>query len=471
MGASNTVFESVYTTTAPLTYSRQLSRRDDWLLELGEFLAFSTISAMPMHRRDIEAAADWLRKHLAMLGLHHVQVLPGVNGGHPSVYADWLLAPGQPTLLLYGHYDVQPVDPLKDWRTPPFQATRIGQNLFARGASDDKGQLFIHLKAVESYLATVGSLPINVKIWLEGEEEINSPNLPAFLDREAARLEADAVLVSDTEMLGPGRPTIIYGLRGSLAFELEVGGPRHDLHAGRYGGAVHNPLQALCEIIAGLHDRRGRVAIPEFYARVREVAATERQELRCGSPDDEQIMADLDIPTGWGEEGYSLFERMTIRPALIVNGIAGGYTGPGIKTVIAKRALARLSMRLVPAQEPAEIAGLLQRHVAAIKAPTVYTRLKIMGGSPPVVIPHRHPMVSAARRAIFQVWGVPPVFTRSGGTIPLVACLQKRFAVPVILLGFGLPDDDIHAPNEKISLPNFFRGIETIIHFLEECRR
>ncbi len=321
MGASNTVFESVYTTTAPLTYSRQLSRRDDWLRELGELLDFPTISAMPSHRRDIEAAADWLKNHLAMLGLHHVQVLPGVNGGHPSVYADWLLAPGQPTLLLYGHYDVQPVDPLKDWRTPPFQATRIGQNLFARGASDDKGQLFIHLKAVESYLATVGSLPINVKIWLEGEEEINSPNLPAFLDSEATRLEADAVLVSDTEMLGPGRPTIIYGLRGSLAFELEVGGPRHDLHAGRYGGAVHNPVQALCEIIAGLHDRRGRVAIPEFYARVREVAATERQELRCGSPDDEQIMADLDIPTGWGEEGYSLFERMTIRPALIVNGI------------------------------------------------------------------------------------------------------------------------------------------------------
>lgn len=458
-------------TTAPLLYSSQLSHRDDWLQELGELLTFPTISAQPRHRRDIEAAAYWLKNHLARLGLHHVQILAGPNGGHPSVYADWLLAPGQPTLLLYGHYDVQPVDPLRDWRTPPFRATCIGQNLFARGASDDKGQLFIHLKAVESYLATVGTLPINIKVWLEGEEEINSPNLAAFLDREAARLQADAVLVSDTEMLGPGRPTIMYGLRGNLAFELEVGGPRHDLHAGRYGGAVHNPLQALCEIIARLHDHRGRVAIPEFYARVHEVAATERQELRCVSPDDEQIMADLDIPAGWGEEGYSLFERMTIRPALIVNGIAGGYTGPGIKTVIAKRALARLSMRLVPAQEPAEIARLLQRHIAAIKPPAVYTRLKIMGASPPVVIPHRHPVMSAARRAVYQVWGVPPVFTRSGGTIPLVAHLQRRFDVPIILLGFGLPDDDIHAPNEKISLPNFFCGIETIIRFLEECRR
>jgi acetylornithine deacetylase/succinyl-diaminopimelate desuccinylase-like protein len=454
-----------------LTYSRQLTHRQRWLQELGELLSFPTISAQPRHRRDIEAAAHWLKRHLIKLGLYRVQILPGPNGGHPSVYADWLLAPGQPTLLLYGHYDVQPVDPLKDWRTPPFRATRIGQNLFARGASDDKGQFFIHLKAIESYLATVGSLPINIKVWLEGEEEINSPNLQALLDREAARLEADAVLISDTEMIGKGRPSIIYGLRGSLAIELEVAGPRHDLHAGRYGGAVHNPLQALCEIIAGLHDQDGRVTIPGFYDRVREVAPTERQELRCGSAGSQQIIADLDIPAGWGEKEYSLFERMTIRPALIVNGITGGYTGPGIKTVIAKSGLARMSMRLVPAQEPAEIARLLQRHIAVVKPPTVYTKLKITGGSSPVVIPRRHPTISAAARAIYQVWRVPPVFTRSGGTIPLVAQLQRRFEVPIILLGFGLPDDDIHAPNEKIALPNFFGGIETIIRFLQECRR
>jgi acetylornithine deacetylase/succinyl-diaminopimelate desuccinylase-like protein len=457
-------------TDASLTYSSQPANRKRWLQELGELLAFPTISAQPLHRRNIEAAAHWLEQHLTRLGLYHAQVMPGPNGGAPSVYADWLLAPGQPTFLLYGHYDVQPVDPLREWRTPPFRATRISQNLFARGASDDKGQFFIHLKAVESYLATLGSLPINIKVWLEGEEEINSPNLPAFLERDATRLEADAVLVSDTEMIGPGRPSIIYGLRGSLAFELEVAGPQHDLHAGRYGGAVHNPLQALCEIIAGLHDQDGRVTIPGFYDRVREVGAAERQELRCGSPGSQQIMADLDIPAGWGEKGYSLFERMTIRPALIVNGITGGYTGPGIKTVIAKSGLARLSMRLVPAQEPAEIARLLQRHIAAVKPPAVYTKLKIMGGSPPVVIP-RHPTISAASRAIYKVWGVPPVLTRSGGTIPLVAHLKRWFDVPIILLGFGLPDDDIHAPNEKISLLNFFRGIETIIQFLEECRR
>ena len=471
MGASNPVFESVYTTTAPLTYSRQSSRRDDWRDELGELLAFPTISAQPQHRRDIEAAAHWLKGHLARLGLHHVQVLPGPSGGAPSVYADWLLAPGQPTLLLYGHYDVQPVDPLREWHTPPFRATRIGQNLFARGASDDKGQFFIHLKAVESYLATVGTLPINVKVWLEGEEEINSPNLAAFLDHEEVRLQADAVLVSDTEMPGYGRPSIIYGLRGNLAFELEVGGPRHDLHSGRYGGAVLNPLQALCEIIARLHDHTGRVTIPGFYRRVHEISPAERQKLRCCAPSETEILTDLDLPMGWGEAGYSLFERMTIRPALTVNGLIGGYTGPGNKSVIPAQGRARLSMRLVPEQEPGEIVRLLQRHIAAIKPAAVYTKLKITGGSPPVIIPRRHPILSAATHAIYQVWGVPPVFTRSGGTIPLVAQLQRRFKVPIILLGFGLPDDDIHAPNEKISLPNFFRGIETIIRFLEECRR
>jgi acetylornithine deacetylase/succinyl-diaminopimelate desuccinylase-like protein len=456
--------------TIPLQYSHQLSNRDRWLRELGELLAFPTISANSTHRRDIVAAAHWLKRHLAQTGLHHIQVLPGPNGGHPSVYADWLLAPGQPTLLLYGHYDVQPVDPIREWQTPPFQATRRGQNLFARGASDDKGQFFIHLKAIESYLSTLGSLPINIKVWLEGEEEINSPNLPAFLQREGERLRADAALVSDTEMLGLGRPSIIYGLRGNLAFELEVSGPRHELHAGRYGGAVHNPLQALCEMIARLHDQNGRVMIPGFYDRVHELDKVERQELRCGSAGNEQIMRDLDLPVVWGEPGYSLFERITIRPALIVNGIVGGYTGPGIKTVIPKSALARLSMRLVPRQQPAEIAHLLSRYIAMVKPPTVKAELKIMGSSPPVVVPRRHPALSAASRAIYSVWGVPPVFTRSGGTIPLVAQLQRRLDIPTILLGFGLPDDDIHAPNEKISLPNFFRGIETVIRLFAEYR-
>jgi len=464
------LLETIYATTAPLQYSSQPSNRQRWLREMGKLISFPTISAQPRHRRDIEATAHWLKEHLMRLGLRHAQVLSGPNGGHPSVYADWLLARGQPTLLFYGHYDVQAVDPLRDWRTPPFQARQVGQNLFARGASDDKGQLFIHLKAIESYLNTVGSLPINIKIWLEGEEEINSPNLSAFLDREATRLQADAVLVSDTEMLGQGRPSIIYSLRGNLYFELEVIGPRHDLHSGRYGGAVYNPLQALSVMIAGLHDHAGRVTIPGFYDRVREVAPAIRQELRLTGPADEDILTDLDLTHGWGEEGFSLFERMTIRPALTVNGIVGGYVGPGSKSVIPKKAVARLSMRLVPDQDPSELARLVRHHFTAVKPPAVSTRLNVTGGSPPVIIKRRHPAISAATRAIYRTWGVPPVFTRSGGTIPFVPQLQQRFGVPIILLGFGLPDDDIHAPNEKISLPNFFRGIETIIRFLQEYR-
>jgi acetylornithine deacetylase/succinyl-diaminopimelate desuccinylase-like protein len=462
------LLETTYAADLPLQYSHQTANRQRWLRELGKLISFPTISAQPRHRRDIEAAALWLKEHLSRIGLRHAQILPGPNGGHPNVYADWLSAPGHPTLLCYGHYDVQPVDPLGDWRTPPFQTTRVGQDLFARGASDDKGQFFIHLKAIESYFQTVGSLPINIKVWLEGGEEMNSPNLNTFLKRETTRLKADAILVSDTEMLSQGHPSIIYGLRGNLNFEVEVGGPRHDLHSGRYGGAVLNPLQALSEMIAGLHDSDGRITIPGFYDSVREVDPATRQELRIIGPADEDILADLDLTHGWGEDGFSLFERITIRPALTVNGIVGGYVGPGSKSVIPKKAVARLSMRLVPDQDPSEIARLLHRHVTLVKPPLVSTKLNVTGGVPPVTIRRRHPAISAASRAIYRTWGVPPVFTRSGGTIPMVPRLQERFGVPVILLGFGLPDDDIHAPNEKMNVPNFFRGIETIIRFLQE---
>jgi acetylornithine deacetylase/succinyl-diaminopimelate desuccinylase-like protein len=462
------MLRSPFSITPSISYSQQPETRSRWLSQLTELIAFPTISALPQHRRDLKDCAQWLARHLAEIGLHHVQVLPGSKGGPPSVYADWLQVPGKPTLLFYGHYDVQPVDPLKEWRTPPFKATIIGSNLYGRGASDDKGQLLIHLKAIESYLRTVGRLPINVKVWLEGEEEINSPNLSAFLNREANRLQANAVLVSDTEMLGSNKPSIIYGLRGNLSCELEVKGPKHDLHSGRYGGAVLNPLQALSEMVAGLHDRKGNVAIPGFYRRVRELDLTERQVMRCACKRDKQILDDLDLSTGWGELGYSLYERMTIRPALTINGLQGGYTGPGAKSVIPSQGVARFSLRLVPDQDPAEIAQLVQQYLEAITPPAIRGRLKINGGSKPVLLPRNHPVMDAARRAVQQTWGVPPVFTRSGGSIPLVEQLHRRLQIPIVLLGFGLPDDDIHAPNEKMSLPNFFRGIETVIRFLEE---
>jgi acetylornithine deacetylase/succinyl-diaminopimelate desuccinylase-like protein len=452
----------------PLRHSQQADRRSRWLTELAELIAFPSISAQPQHRKDVRACADWLARHLAEIGLQHVQVLAGMNGGHPSVYGDWLQAPGKLTLLLYGHYDVQPVDPLSQWRSPPFKATIVGENLYARGASDDKGQLFIHLKAVESYLRTTGKLPLNIKVWLEGEEEINSPNLSAFLDREASRLQANAVLVSDTEMLGVNKPSIIYGLRGNISCELEVRGPKHDLHSGRYGGAVLNPLQALSEMVAGLHDRQNRIAVPGFYRQVRNLPPTDRQAIRCCSKRDKQILTDLDLPRGWGETGYSLFERMTIRPALTINGLAGGSVGSGSKAVIPDRGIAQISLRLVPDQTPQEIAQLLQQHIAATTHPAIRSRLKITGGSPPVLLPRNSPVMQAAQRSVHQTWGVLPCFTRSGGSIPLVAQLHRRLQVPIVLLGFGLPDDDIHAPNEKMNLSNFFRGIETIIRFFGE---
>lgn len=453
---------------SPLRYAQRSQSRLCWLSQLSELIAFPTVSALPQHRTDIKACAQWLAHHLAEIGLQHVQVIPGANGGAPSVYADWLRAASKPTLLLYGHYDVQPVDPVKEWRSLPFKATIVGENLFARGASDDKGQFFIHLKAIESYLRTNGTLPINVKVWLEGEEEINSPNLAAFLDRQVQRLHANAVLISDTEMLGRGKPSIIYGLRGNLTCELEVRGAKHDLHSGRYGGAVLNPLQALSDMIAGLHNPSGKVAIPGFYQRVRELQPSERQLLRCACKRDRQILADLDVPMGWGEPGYDLFERMTVRPALTLNGLTGGYTGAGAKSVIPSRGMARFSLRLVPDQDPIEIAQLLRHHLSTLSHPAIQSRLKVTGGSRPVLLPKNSPVMQAAIRAIRQTWGTAPIFTRSGGSIPLVEQLHRRLQVPIVLLGFGLPDDDIHAPNEKLNLPTFFRGIETVIRLFAE---
>lgn len=456
------------TTLNPLRYSQQIEQRSRWLSQFSELIAFPTISAIPQHRTDIKACAAWLARHLAEIGLHHAQVIPGINGGLPGVYADWLMTPSKPTLLLYGHYDVQPVDPIREWRSPPFKATLIRDNLFARGASDDKGQFFIHLKAIESYLRTTGKLPLNLKVWLEGEEEINSPNLAQFLDREANRLQANAVLISDTEMFGRDKPSIIYGLRGNLNCQLDVRGPKHDLHSGRYGGAVLNPLQALSDIVSGLHDRTGKVAIPGFYESVKSPDPSERQSPRCACKRDRQLLADLDLAIDWGEPGYTISERITLRPALTINGLAGGYTGPGTKSIIPSRGTARFSIRLVPDQDPAEIARLLNQHVQFLTHPAVQSRLKITGGSRPIVLPKQSLVMQAASRAIVQTWGVAPVLTRSGGSIPLVEQLHRRFRVPIVLMGFGLPDDDIHAPNEKMSLSNFFRGVETVIRFFAE---
>ena len=434
---------------AAMRHAGRPDQRARWLAELGTLVAFPTVSGAPRHRADLAAAARWLAEHLRRIGLTRAEVLPGVAGGQPSVYASWEGVPGGPTLLLYGHFDVQaPGDPAA-WRTPPFRATLRDDRLYGRGVSDDKGQFFAHLKALESWLATSGRLPVNVKVWLEGEEELGSPTLGAFLDRYGALLRADAALISDTIMPDIRHPAIVVGLRGLARLRLEVRAPGAERHAGRYGGAVPNPLQALCRLVAGLHDEAGRIAVPGLYRDVRAVVATGRPARGATH--------------GQGEPGYTIFERATIRPALNVTAIDGG--GPG---AIPARAAALLDLRLVPEQDPAAIVALLHRHLTRVSSPELAVRLRTLGLVLPVRIAPDTPAITAAARAVERVWGEPPRLTRSGGTIPVVAALQGRLGIPPVVLGFGLPGDRAHGPDESLALGQFFRGVATGIAFLAE---
>ncbi|HUP27146.1 MAG TPA: dipeptidase, partial [Chloroflexia bacterium] len=409
---------------------------------------------------------EWLASHLSRIGLEGVSILPTAR--HPIVYADWLHVPGRPTVLVYGHYDVQPVDPLREWRSPPFEPVVRDSDIFGRGSSDDKGQLFSHVKAIEAWLRTEKRLPVNVKCLFEGEEEIGSPNLRLFIEQNRQSLQSDAAVVSDTRILGPGRPAITYALRGGLGFEIEVEGSRRDLHSGTFGGAVHNPLQALCEILSALHGPGGRVSIPGFYDRVRTWGADERDYMARTGPSDEQILRDARVPKGWGERGYSLYERTTIRPALTINGITGGYSGAGGKSVIPARASAKVSFRLVPDQDPREIEHLFRSHLSRISPPAVRVSVRTNLVAQPALIDRGSPAIAAASAAYLASFGAAPVFLRSGGTIPVVNMFQELLGVPTVLMGFALPDDRMHAPNEKFHLPNFYRGIATCIRFLEE---
>jgi acetylornithine deacetylase/succinyl-diaminopimelate desuccinylase-like protein len=401
---------------------------------------------------------------LRRIGLDHVAVIS--TPGHPIVYGEWRHAAGRPTLLIYGHYDVQPVDPIGEWRFPPFEPTIRGDNLFGRGACDDKGQMLTHVKAVDAYLQTARCLPVNVKCLFEGEEEIGSPNLAAFIARNKDRLAADAVVISDTTMLGPEQPALTYGMRGALYLELEVRGPAHDLHSGNFGGAVHNPLQALCEIIAKLHDRDGRIAIPGIYDRVQTQGFAERERMTEFGAPDALVLEDAQARRGWGERGYSLYQRLTVRPALTVNGISGGYQGPGGKGVIPARAVAKLSFRLVPHQDPREVDKLFRAHIARLTPRTVRTSVKTLVTARPALVDPDQPIVKAAAFSYAKGFGTPPALLRSGGTIPIVAGFQEILGAPTVMMGFALPDDRMHAPNEKFHLPNFFNGIATSIWFL-----
>jgi acetylornithine deacetylase/succinyl-diaminopimelate desuccinylase-like protein len=446
----------------PLHYAR--THRDRFLTELIRFIGFASVSAEPGKAGDLRQCAVWLAEHLRKIGLERVQVADTPR--HPVVYGEWHHAFGRPTVLIYGHYDVVPPEPLNEWKSPPFEPAVRGEDLYGRGACDDKGQLFCHVKALEAYLQTQRALPVNVKCLFEGEEEINSPNLHAFVQRNCRALRADVAVMSDTRFLAPGRPAVAYALRGKLIAELEVRGPDHDLHCGNFGGAVHNPLQALCGILATLHDPRGRVAIANFYDRVRLWSQQERDYMARTGPGDGAILRDAATAKAWGEPGFSQYERTTIRPALSINGIVGGYQGEGAKAVIPARASAKLDFRLVPDQNPREIERALRAHVARVTPSSVRSSLRIVSTAPPALVDRKHPALRAAAFAYRKSFGVSPVFLRSGGTIPVTNTFQRVLGVPTVLMGFALPEDRIHAPNEKFHLPNFFKGIQTCIWFL-----
>jgi acetylornithine deacetylase/succinyl-diaminopimelate desuccinylase-like protein len=434
--------------------------------ELEEFLRIPSVSAKREHREDTTRAAEWLAERMREAGLERAEVIP--TAGHPVVIGEWRGLPGAPTLLVYGHYDVQPAEPLDEWISAPFEPTRRDGKLFARGSVDDKGQLYLHLKAVEAHLAVRGRLPVNVVFAIEGEEEIGSIHLADFLERNRERLRCDAVLISDTTMFAPGLPSITTGLRGLAYLEVRVQGPKVDLHSGAYGGAVVNPANALAGIIAGLKDEAGRVTIPGFYDRVRELTAQERESLARLPFEEEGLREEVGATELGGERGYGALERIWARPTLDVNGLLSGYTGEGAKTVLPARAMAKISMRLVPEQDYRDIERRFEAHVRALAPAGVTVEVEALHGGQPWRADPAESVFDAASRALERAFGRAPVFVREGGSIPIVEAFQRTFAAPVVLIGFGLPGENAHAPNEWISLENYRIGTRAIAYLYDE---
>lgn len=437
--------------------------RERYVEQLFDLLRIPSVSTLSEHRPDIERAAEWLASEMSRVGLKNVQTMP--TDGHPVVYGEWLEAGGgAPTVLIYGHYDVQPVDPLELWDSPPFEPVIRDGEIYARGASDDKGQAFAHIKAIESMLAANGRLPVNVKLILEGEEEIGSPSLETFVVANKELLAADTGLVSDGRIVGPEQPSIVYALRGMTYMEVIITGPKRDLHSGTYGGSVHNPAQVMAEIIAALHDKNGHITIPGFYDKVRPLSDSERAALKQVPYTLEQWQQETGLEKPWGEPDFTLLERASARPTCEVNGMWGGFQGEGGKTIIPAEAGAKISMRLVPGQDPGEIAQLFTDYVMSVAPDDVKVVVNNLTGGWPAITPIDSPEMQAAARAYEAVWGVRPVFTREGGSIPIVATFQKELGTPVVLMGFGL-DDNTHAPNEHFRVSHFYRGIDTIIQY------
>jgi acetylornithine deacetylase/succinyl-diaminopimelate desuccinylase-like protein len=449
-----------------LSYAASEERR--FLDELKAFLRIPSVSTESRYAADVRRCAAFVADDLRRVGMQRVAVLE--TDGHPVVYAEWLGAPGQPTALVYGHYDVQPVDPEDLWTSPPFEPTERDGYLYARGSSDDKGQIHIHLKTVEAYLKTQGRLPINLKLIIEGEEEVGSVHLPALIRAERERLRADVVVISDGAMFDRGVPAICYGLRGLVYWQIDLVGPRADLHSGVYGGAVANPIEVLAHMLATLKDDRGRIQVPGFYDDVREISAAERAEIARLPFDEEKFRRELGVEELFGEEGYTTLERRWVRPTLEMNGIWGGFTGEGSKTVLPSRASAKLSSRLVPDQDPERISALVEAHLRRVCPRTVRMTFTRLAGAKPSLTPLDHPAVKAAARALEKAFGRRPVYEREGGTIPVVATFAEELGAPTVLLGFGLNDDHLHAPNERFLIENYLAGIRTCVYLWDELK-
>ncbi|MBT1706195.1 dipeptidase [Chryseosolibacter indicus] len=441
------------------------SNKDRFLSELFDWLRIPSVSADSRYKGDVRKAAEFLKNKLSEAGVDRVEL--SETKGHPIVYAEKIIDPSLPTVLVYGHYDVQPADPLNLWTSPPFEPVINDEKIYARGACDDKGQVYMHVKAFEVMMKH-NNLPCNIKFMVEGEEEVGSDNLGTFVKENKERLKADIILISDTALISLEHPSITTGLRGLSYMEVEVTGPNRDLHSGVYGGAVANPINVLCNMIASLHDENGKVTIPGFYDKVAELSAKEREALNRAPFDLNDYKKDLGIDEIKGEKGYSTVERTGIRPTLDVNGIWGGYTGEGAKTVLPSKAHAKISMRLVPNQVSAEITELFTKHFKAI-APS-YVKVKVIAhhGGEPAVTSTESPAYQAASRAFQKVWGKTPIPTRDGGSIPIVALFKKELGLETVLMGFGLDSDAIHSPNEHYGVKNFMLGVETIVAFYEQ---
>ena len=437
------------------------------LEELKDFLRIPSISTLPEHKPDVQRAAQFVADRLKQAGIENVAIIP--TAGNPLVYGDWLHAPGKPTVLCYGHYDVQPPDPLELWTNPPFEPTLRDGNLYARGSADDKGQMYMHIKAVEALRAVNGTLPINLKFLIEGEEEIGGASIAKYVAENPAKLKADVALVSDTALYAEGLPTLCIGLRGLVYMELEATGPSRDLHSGLYGGAAPNPIFGLAELLSKCKDANGVIQIPGMYDDVAPPAPAEKDSWqRLPFREQDFLNKEVGATALTGEPGYSVLERVWARPTLEVHGIAGGFTGAGAKTVIPSKATAKVSFRLVPNQNPDKIVAAFRAFLEKNAPKGIRLELRVLSAGPAIMVDPSNPAIQTAARAFADMLGKPTVFTRSGGSIPVVGDFANHLHIPSILMGFGLPDDGLHSPNEKYRLENYYQGIMTIAHFFEQ---